>query len=87
MNVIVRLAVVLALLAGAVFLAGTLLPAKHEATAHISVEAAPEGVWAVLAAVENYPTWRSDVATSEILRPRPSLVWRQSDPKGRSMTL
>jgi hypothetical protein len=85
MRYLVRLVAALAALAGLVWLAGLLLPEKHEASAHVQVRAAPDAVWAVLAAVDNYPGWRSDVATSEVVRSKPDLVWRQTDPRGRVM--
>ena len=86
MRYLMRLAVALAALSGLIVLAGILLPARHEASAHVHVRAAPDAVWALLTAVENYPSWRSDVAASEILGAKPVLVWRETDPRGRAMT-
>ncbi len=86
MNVLVKLAAVLIGLAGLAWLSGFLLPVRHEASASVRLQASPEAVWAVLTAVENYPRWRSDVATSEIIRSKPVLTWRQTDLKGRVMT-
>jgi hypothetical protein len=82
---LLRLAAALAVLSGLIGLTGILLPARHEASAHIHVRASPDAVWAVLAAVGNYPSWRSDVAASEILSAGPVQVWRQTDPRGRVM--
>ena len=48
------------------------------------VKAAPEAVWAVLTAVENYPRWRSDVAAVADLRAEPGLTWRETDSLGRA---
>jgi hypothetical protein len=48
-----------------VWLCGLMIPSRHEASASLRVEAAPEAVLAVLAAVEGYPRWRSDVAEVE----------------------
>jgi hypothetical protein len=85
MNLVLRLAAALIGAAGLVWLAGFLLPLKHEAAAELHVRATPEAVWAVLSAVENYHDWRRDVAGSDVMRPRPDLTWRQTDPKGRVM--
>jgi hypothetical protein len=84
MQYLMRVCAFLAVLAGLVGLSGFLLPARHEAGMSIHVQATPEAVWAVLAAVEDYPRWRSDVSVSEIIRSKPTLAWRQSDSKGRA---
>ena len=68
--------------AGLVWLAGVLLPPEHEASASLRLKASPEAVWAVLAAVENYPRWRSDVATSEMMAGASGFSWRESDARG-----
>ncbi|MDQ3003132.1 MAG: SRPBCC family protein [Fibrobacterota bacterium] len=73
----------LAAAAAFVWLAGVLLPAKHEASASIRIKATPEAVWAVLSAVENYPRWRSDVAVSERTNRGPDQVWTETDARGR----
>lgn len=78
---------VAALLGAAAFvwLTGLLLPLKHEASASIRLKATPEAVWAVLSAVENYPGWRSDVATSELIGGKPGISWRETDARGLMM--
>jgi hypothetical protein len=73
----------LAAAAAFVWLAGTLLPVKHEASASIRVQASPEAVYAVLTAVENYPRWRSDVGFSEMTVHHPERVWTETDARGR----
>ncbi len=72
-------------MAGFVWLCGSLLPAKHEASASVRLKASPEAVWAVLSAVENYPRWRSDVAAAEVIGSGPVLTWKEADARGRVM--
>lgn len=72
-------------LAGFVWLSGFLLPLKHEAGASLKLKAAPEAVWAVLTAVENYPEWRSDVAGCQVISGAPELSWKESDARGMVM--
>jgi hypothetical protein len=71
------------LVVGGVFwLSGLLLPPKHEASATLRLKATPEAVWAVLAAVDNYPLWRSDLATLEIIGRKPELSWTETARRG-----
>jgi hypothetical protein len=73
-----------AALAGFVWLAGALVDPHYEAGSSIRVEATPEAVRLVLASIENYPRWRTDVAAVEITGRKPSPTWLEYDAKGRA---
>jgi hypothetical protein len=68
-----------------VWFCGLMIPSRHEAAASLRVEAAPEAVLAVLASVEGYPRWRSDVAKAEAMAGGDSgkTRWRETDSEGR----
>ena len=78
-----RIAILVLGVLGAVILAvvafGYALPVAHVATAQATVAAPPERVFALLADVEAFPKWRSDVKEVEIVARAP-LQWRE---KGR----
>jgi hypothetical protein len=73
-----------------VWLCGLMIPARHEASASLRVDADPEAILAVLAPVEGYPRWRSDVAKVEVPGPASAVDgidagrWRETDADGRS---
>jgi Polyketide cyclase / dehydrase and lipid transport len=85
MRNLIRIAAALAALSGLILLVGILLPSRHTASAHVHVRADPDAVWAVLAAVEDYPSWRSDVSAAEILSAKSGLIWHQTDARGKVM--
>jgi uncharacterized protein YndB with AHSA1/START domain len=58
---------VIALAAVLVQIAGSLVPRQHVASCRASFAQPPEAIWAAIAAVEEYPQWRSDVRSVEPL--------------------
>lgn len=70
--------VVLVLIGGAVFIAGSLLPQNHVASRTTHLSEPPERVWATITDVAAFPTWRTDVASVEQLPARNgNPVWRE----------
>ncbi|MEO6528654.1 MAG: SRPBCC family protein [Gemmatimonadaceae bacterium] len=74
---------VLVALGAAVVIAGYLLPVKHGATVAATIPASPEVVWGALTTPAEYPAWRRDVASVELL-PGDSgrVAWRESGKDG-----
>ena len=56
---------------------GYALPINHVATREARLAAPPERVFSVLRDVEKFPTWRSDVKSTEVLATTPALRWRE----------
>ena len=50
-----------------VLLIGYLLPVKHRASIAIAVDATPDQVWERLTDIRNYPQWRKDVKSVELI--------------------
>ena len=75
-------------LAGLVLLmafAGLLLPTGHSATRRATFRRPAADVWAAITDVEEFPTWRSDLASVERLPDRDGRpAWRE---KGRNGTM
>lgn len=46
---------------------GYMLPVRHTATVTVPVNAAPDKVWGRLVDFKEYPSWRSDVKTVELI--------------------
>jgi uncharacterized protein YndB with AHSA1/START domain len=60
-----------------VLLIGYLLPVKHRATIALTVHASPNQVWERLTDIRNYPNWRKDVKSVELLS---DSEWTEVDP-------
>lgn len=56
-----RIMISLGLIILAMFLAGSALPEKHEASVSRDFSSPPDTVWAVLSDFKDWPTWRSDL--------------------------
>jgi uncharacterized protein YndB with AHSA1/START domain len=67
------LAVLLLTIAGV----GLVLPVAHTATRQATLGASPERVFEALTRVEQYPHWRSDVQSVELLSTQPMTRWRE----------
>lgn len=50
-----------------VLLIGYLLPVRHKVSIAVRVDAAPDQVWQRLTDIRNYPTWRKDVKSVELV--------------------
>lgn len=62
--------IALAVIAGLVALIGSRLPKAHTITRTTRVKLPPEALYTLLADVDSYPTWRSDVKTLKRLPDR-----------------
>lgn len=77
---------VLAAIVVAVTVAGTALPQNHVAQRSAHLSAPPDKVWSIITDVAYYPTWRSDVASVEMLSADAGKVaWREVSPKGSKL--
>jgi uncharacterized protein YndB with AHSA1/START domain len=74
--------VVIVLIAGAVTLIGLLLPRDHVATSTTLINAPQPNVWDALANVSEYPRWRSDVQSVDVLSTEGALRWREHTRNG-----
>ena len=66
----------------AVIAFGYALPVAHVATREAQLAAPPDRVFAALDGVEDYPRWRSDVESVEIVARTPRLQWRENGDNG-----
>ncbi len=60
-----------------VLLIGYFLPVKHRASISLTVRATPNEVWERLTDLRNYPNWRKDVKSVELLS---DSEWTEVDP-------
>jgi len=65
-----------------VLLIGYLLPVKHRASIAVSVHATPGQVWERLTDIRNYPKWRKDVKSVEIVS---DSEWTEVDAHGHRL--
>ncbi len=72
----------LVLIAGVVTLIGVMLPRDHVASTTTVIGAPPESVWQALVNVGEYPAWRSDVRSVDILSTDGALRWREQTGDG-----
>lgn len=66
----------LLILAGSVYVIGTLLPQNHVATRTVLLDRPAPDVWTAITDVESFPAWRSSVSTVDVLSRQP-LRWRE----------
>lgn len=79
--------VVLAAVFGSVFLIGSLLPQNHTASRTAQLKQPPERVWSTVTGIAEFPTWRPDVKSVEMLPTHNgNLVWREVSEKGNKLT-
>ena len=72
----------LIVIAGAVTLIGALLPRDHVASTTTVVSAPPDSVWQALVNVSDYPRWRADVRSVDVLSTEGALRWREHTRQG-----
>jgi uncharacterized membrane protein len=79
---------VLAAIVIAVTLAGMALPQNHVATRSARLSVPPDKVWAIVTDAPRYPSWRSDVASVEMLSGPDGgkISWREISPKGNKLS-
>jgi uncharacterized protein YndB with AHSA1/START domain len=73
---------VIVLMAGAVTLIGLMLPRDHLASSTASINAPPQNVWDALVNVSEYPRWRPDVRSVDVLSTEGALRWREHTRQG-----
>jgi uncharacterized protein YndB with AHSA1/START domain len=79
--------VVLLGLFGSVFLIGSLLPQNHTASRTAQLKEPPERVWSTITGIAEFPTWRPDVKSVEMLPAHDGhLEWREVSAKGNKLT-
>lgn len=66
---------------------GMTLPQSHVATRSAHLSAAPDKVWSIVTAPQAYPSWRSDVASVQMLSGPESgkLSWREVSADGNKL--
>lgn len=67
----------LVVIASAVAAIGLILPRDHVASTSTRINAPPESVWQVLVNVSDYPQWRPDVRSVDVLSTEGALRWRE----------
>jgi hypothetical protein len=70
LGVIVAIVVIMAIV-------GLVLPRDHTARTRTHLNAAPDSVWQVVADVRDYPRWRTDVRSVDLLSAEPPVRWRE----------
>lgn len=73
---------VLGLIVLAIVLVGYALPQSHVASREAVFSVAPARIFAVLQDVDQYPSWRSDVSTIDVIARAPALQWREHGSNG-----
>ncbi len=76
---------VLAAIAMGVVVAGMSLPQNHVAVRTTHLSAPPETVWALISNAAEFPSWRSNVDSVEVIKTGALPVWREIS-KGERMT-
>lgn len=63
----------------AVLVGGFVTPRKHTAARTLTLRAAPETVWKLVRTVTEYPNWRDDIRSVEIMAGNdPRLAWTEN---------
>lgn len=69
-------------IAALITLIGLMLPRDHVASTTAIIPAAPESVWQALIDVKDYPRWRPDVRSVDVLSTEGALRWREHTRQG-----
>jgi uncharacterized protein YndB with AHSA1/START domain len=69
-------------IAAVVAIVGLLLPRDHTATTTAHIKATPESVWQAVTDVRDYPRWRTDVQSVDVLSANGALRWREHGSDG-----
>lgn len=76
----------IALLIAVVALGGAMLPEAHTASRWATYNRPPAEIWAVITDFSNYPSWRPEVRSVEMLPGQNGLpAWREIDSHGNSI--
>lgn len=78
MPLILGAALLVLLLVAIVLGVGWLLPVKHFCARSAVFRQSPDAVWALITAPAQYPEWRKDVKTVEVLSAERPLRWREA---------
>lgn len=72
----------LVLVVAAIVVIGLLLPRDHVASSTARIDAPLDTVWHALADVGDYPRWRADVKSVDVLSTEGALRWREQTSDG-----
>jgi uncharacterized protein YndB with AHSA1/START domain len=68
---------VLVLIVGLAAVIGLMLPRDHVASTTTTINAPPDSVWEALVNVTDYPRWRTDVRSVDVLSAEGAMRWRE----------
>jgi uncharacterized protein YndB with AHSA1/START domain len=68
---------VLVVIVGLVAVIGLMLPRDHVASTTTTINAPPDSVWEALVNVADYPRWRTDVRSVDVLSAEGAMRWRE----------
>ena len=68
---------VLVLIVGLAAVIGLMLPGDHVASTTTTINAPPDSVWEALVNVTDYPRWRTDVRSVDVLSAEGAMRWRE----------
>ena len=68
---------VLVVIVGLVAVIGLMLPRDHVASTTTTINAPPDSVWEALVNVADYPRWRTDVRSVDVLSAEGAMQWRE----------
>ena len=73
---------VVVVVAAVITLIGVMLPRDHVASTTTLLNAPPDSVWEALVNVGDYPRWRPDVRSVDVLSTEGALRWRENTRQG-----
>lgn len=73
---------VVVVVAAVITLIGVMLPRDHVASTTTLINAPPDSVWEALINVSDYPRWRPDVQSVDVLSTEGALRWRENTRQG-----
>jgi uncharacterized protein YndB with AHSA1/START domain len=77
MKIILRTVGLLVAIVGLAAIIGLLLPRDHVASTTTTINAPPDSVWEALVNVTDYPRWRTDVRSVDVLSTEGAMRWRE----------
>jgi uncharacterized protein YndB with AHSA1/START domain len=86
LRALLTIAGLLAAVIALVVIIGYALPVAHVASRDGVIAAPPDRVFALIADVERYPSWRSGVASVDVVSRTPRLRWIETDRSGDTIT-
>ena len=74
---------VAAVIVGGVAVIGLTLPQGHIVSRQARLSAAPDSVWGIITNVQDFPKWRKDVESVEVLQGTTLFTWREHMSHGK----